>query len=142
MSKENIFLLHVEDNPDDVELARLAFEEVKFPHKVVVAMDGAKALEFLLATGEHAGRRKTDTPALILLDLKLPKVDGLEVLRRLKDDPLLKYVLVALLTSSNEEKDRRRAAELGVNLYIQKPVNFDEFGAVALQIKNLLSAFK
>jgi len=142
MSKENIFILHVEDNPDDVELTRIAFAEIKFPYKVVVATDGARALEFLLATGAHAGRKKTDTPALILLDLNLPKIHGLEVLKRLKADPLLKYVLVVVLTSSNEEKDRLQAAELSVNLYIQKPVNFDEFGAVALQIQNLLSAFK
>lgn len=138
----HIFVLHVEDNLDDVELTRIAFGEIQFPYPVVAVTDGAKALDFLSATGEFSARDKRDTPALILLDLNLPKVHGLEVLRKVKAEPLLKDVLVVVLTSSNEEKDRRRAAELGTNLYIQKPVNFDEFAVVARQIADVLDALK
>ncbi|MBI3299259.1 MAG: response regulator [Elusimicrobia bacterium] len=140
MSKDAIYVLHVEDNPDDVELTRIAFKEAGFPHKVVVVNDGAAALDFLFATGKHEGRDKGDTPALILLDLNLPKVHGLEVLRRLKADALLKHVLVVVLTSSSEDKDRNRAAELGTNLYIQKPISFDSFAAVARKVEELLAA--
>jgi len=140
MENEHIFVLHVEDNPDDVELTRIAFQEAEFPYKVVVATDGAQALDFLFARGEFAGRDRRETPALVLLDLNLPKLHGLEVLRRLKADPVLKHVLVVILSSSNEDKDRKRAAELGTNLYIQKPVQFDEFNAVVVEIAHLLDA--
>ncbi len=135
---DHIFVLHVEDNSDDVELTNVAFKESGFPYKIVVVTDGAKALDFLFAAGEFQHRDKRDTPTLVLLDLNLPKVHGLEVLSRLKADPLLEHVLVVILTSSNEEKDRKRAAQLGANLYIQKPVNFDDFVVVAGQIEGLL----
>jgi two-component system, response regulator len=137
---KHIFLLHVEDNADDVELTRLAFKDIQFPYKVVSVGDGAQALEFLFGTGEFKGRDKRDTPALILLDLNLPKVQGLEVLRQLKADPVLKHVLVVVLTSSVEDKDKKRAEELGTNLYIQKPVSYDDFGAVVRQIADLMDA--
>ena len=136
------FVLLVDDDPDDVELTKIAFEEIHFPYKVVVMNDGAKALDFLFSDGEFSGRDKHDTPALILLDLNLPKVHGLEVLKKLKEDPLLKYVLVVVLTSSMEDKDRKRAATLGTNLYIQKPVSFDDFSNVVSQIQEMLEALK
>lgn len=141
-ARDHIYILQVEDNLDDVELTQIAFKQSGFPYEVVVMTDGAKALDFLLAQGEFAGRDKHDTPALILLDLNLPKLHGLEVLKILKADPLLKYVLVVVLTSSNEEKDRERAAMLGTNLYIQKPVKFDDFGGVVRQIEEALKALK
>ncbi len=141
-AQDHIFVLHVEDNPDDVELTKVAFNEIGFPYKVMVVTDGARALDFLFARGEFASRDKRDTPALVLLDLNLPKVHGLEILRQMKADTLLRNVLVVVLTSSSEEKDRKRAAELGTNLYIQKPVNFDDFAVVARQIENLLKALK
>jgi CheY-like chemotaxis protein len=142
MRKSHIFVLHVEDNPDDVELTQIAFKEIHFPYQVVAVDDGAKALDFLFGRGKFSERDKRDTPALVLLDLNLPKVHGLEVLAQMKADPLLKHVLVIVLTSSSEESDRQRAAELGTNLYIQKPVNFDEFGAVARKIESLLGALR
>lgn len=137
-----LFVLYVEDNPDDVELTKVAFNESGFPYKIVVVTDGAKAVDFLFASGEFQNRDRRDTPALVLLDLNLPKVHGLEVLSRLKADPLFKNVLVVILTSSNEEKDREQAAQLGTDLYIQKPVNFDDFAAMARQIEALLKAMK
>ena len=140
--KDHIYVLHVEDNPDDVDLTQIAFGEIQFPYEVVVAEDGAKALDFLFATGKFADRDKRDTPAMVLLDLNLPKVSGLDILQRLKADQLLKHVLIVVLTSSNEQKDSARATALGTNLYIQKPVNFDAFVAVAREIAALLSALK
>lgn len=141
-TSKDVFVLYVEDSPDDVALTQIAFKSIDFPYKIVVVNDGARALDFLFAKKEFAGRDKGETPALILLDLNLPKVHGLEVLRALKADPLLKHVLVVVLTSSNEEKDRQRAAELGTNLYIQKPVDFNAFGAVVRRVKSLLDALK
>lgn len=141
MAKDD-FLLYVEDDSNDAELTMIAFKEIKFSHGIVVVNDGAKALDFLFAKGEFSGRDKGETPALVLLDLNLPKVHGLEVLKKMKADRLLKHVLVVILTSSNEERDRTRAAELGTNLYIQKPVDFNDFSVVVQKIKSLFSALK
>jgi len=141
-ARARVFVLHVEDNPDDVELTKIAFKEIRFPYEIVVLDDGGKALDFLFAAGKFKRRDKRDTPALILLDLNLPKVHGLEVLKRLKDDPILKNVPVVALTSSNEKMDRKRAAALRTSLYIQKPVNFDDFIGVTEKIAELLAAPK
>jgi two-component system, response regulator len=136
------WILLVEDNPDDVELTRIAFREIGFPHKIVHVSDGAEALDFLFAQGKHAGRKKHDTPTLLLLDLKLPKVHGLEVLKKLRADALLKHIVVVVLTSSREEKDKLEAEWLGANLFVQKPVNYDEFIDIARRIENLLTTPK
>lgn len=139
---DDSFILFVEDNPNDVDLTLIALKEREFPYQVNVVRDGAEALDFLFGVGKYAGRDKTRTPLLILLDLNLPKVHGLEVLRRLKADPLLRQVVVVILTSSNEQKDQVQAEALGANLYIQKPVNFDEFEQVIERIEGYLEAFQ
>jgi two-component system response regulator len=132
------FVLYVEDNPDDVDLTLLSFAEKKFPCPVTVVRDGAEALDFLFAAGKYAGRDKDETPLLVLLDLNLPKVHGLEVLRRIRADASLKHLVVVVLTSSNEERDRVEAQLHGANLYIQKPTNYEDFGDVARRIAALL----
>jgi two-component system response regulator len=124
-----IELLLVEDNPQDLELALRALRKAKILNRVHVARDGAEALDFIFCEGLHAGRRMTEGPNLILLDLKLPKVDGLEVLRRVKSDPRTKVIPVVVLTSSKEQRDVVESYQLGVNSYIVKPVNFERFSA-------------
>ena len=119
-------ILLVEDNPDDVELALHALKRNNILNPIVVARDGQEALEYLFYTGKYEDS-KHDKPALILLDLKLPKVDGIEVLRKIKSDSSLKKVPVVILTSSKEEKDLVESYNLGVNSYIRKPVDFDQF---------------
>ena len=136
---EGPFLLYVEDNPDDVELTLLAFKEIGFTHRVVVIDDGAKAMDFLFGRGAYASRDRGDVPELLLLDLNLPKVHGLEILAAAKSDSLLKKVPAVILTSSNEERDRQRAKELGAELYFQKPVDFDAFEDVVKSIQGLLT---
>lgn len=138
---EPTYVLLVEDNDDDAALIQIAFEEIRFPHRLVRATDGAQALDFLFAAGRHAARQKHDTPALVILDLKLPFVHGLDVLRALRADPLLKHLVAVVLTSSAEEKDKLQAELLGANLFIQKPSNFDEFAGVARRIDDLLSVY-
>jgi len=120
-------ILLVEDNPNDAELALHAFRKNKLTNKIHLVRDGAEALEFIFATGQYAGRDVTDQPKVILLDLKLPKVDGLEVLRRVKEDPSTKSIPVVMLTSSREERDIVEGYRLGVNSYIVKPVEFEQF---------------
>ena len=137
-----LYVLYVEDSPDDVDLTLIWFKDIGFPYEIVTLPDGAAALDFLFARGRFSGRDKSNTPVLIVLDLNLPKVHGLTVLKKLKADPALKHVLVAVLTSSNEEKDRVEALRLGANVYIQKPVNFDDFGRVVRQIDELLKPFR
>ena len=123
---ERIILL-VEDNPDDAVLTRRALEKSEVPHSVQVAHDGLEALDFLFALGSHSARKASEMPALILLDLKLPKVDGLEVLRRLRADRLTQLIPVIVLSSSDEPGDVSESYTLGANSYIRKPVDFSEF---------------
>lgn len=119
-------ILLVEDDPNDVELTLTALSDHKLANEVVVTRDGQQALDYLYRRGEFA-TRSTDNPAVILLDLKLPKVDGLEVLTQIKSDERLKMIPVVVLTSSHEEKDVMRSYSLGVNAYVVKPVDFHEF---------------
>jgi CheY-like chemotaxis protein len=116
----------VEDDPRDVELSLTALEDYNLANEVVVTHDGAEALDYLYCRGEFA-TRSSDNPAVILLDLKLPKVDGLEVLQQIKSDEKLKMIPVVVLTSSREEKDMVASYKLGVNAYVVKPVDFHEF---------------
>lgn len=127
-------ILLVEDNPDDVELTLHAFEEYNISNEIEVVEDGAEALDYLFATGAYAGRDMSEMPAVVLLDLKLPKVDGLEVLRRIRDDDRTKNLPVVILTSSSEEEDLSKSYELGANSYVRKPVNFDQFSEAVRQL--------
>ena len=119
-------ILLVEDDPKDVELTLTALEEYKLANEVVVTRDGEEALDYLYRRGKFA-TRSTDNPAVLLLDLKLPKVDGLEVLQQIKADAKLKLIPVVVLTSSHEERDMVTSYKLGVNAYVVKPVDFHEF---------------
>jgi CheY-like chemotaxis protein len=128
MSDTNeIEILLVEDNPNDVELTLRAFGKANLSNRIHVARDGAEALEFVFCEGPHAGRKMEDGPKVVLLDLKLPKVDGLEVLQRIKGDPRTKMIPVVVLTSSRQQRDVVESYNLGVNSYIVKPVNFERF---------------
>ena len=127
-------ILLVEDNRDDVTLALRALKKNNIGLDVVVAHDGVEALDYLFATGPHSGRDTTATPKVILLDLKLPKVDGLDVLRRLRADERTKLVPVVVLTSSREERDLIDSYSLGANSYVRKPVDFDRFTEVVRQL--------
>ena len=119
-------ILMVEDDPNDVELTMTALEGYNLANEVIVTRDGEEALDYLYHRGEYA-TRSSDHPAVILLDLKLPKIDGLEVLRQVKSDGNLKMIPVVVLTSSREEKDLVSSYKLGVNAYVVKPVDFHEF---------------
>lgn len=135
MNQQNIVeILLVEDNPEDLELTIRAFKKANFGNHIAVARDGAEAVDFIFCEGAHSGRQIADTPRLIMLDLKLPKVDGLEVLRRLKHDERTKNIPVVVLTSSKEQSDIIRSYDLGVNSYIVKPVNFDSFTEAVRQL--------
>jgi len=127
MSIANRTILLVEDNQDDEELTLRALSRNNIGNHVVVVRDGQEAIDWLEGTGPHAGRDVADTPALILLDLKLPKVDGLDVLRRLRANPHTEMVPVVILTSSKEDRDRASGYKSGANSYVQKPVDFTEF---------------
>jgi CheY-like chemotaxis protein len=120
-------ILLVEDNPDDEALTLRAFRKNNVTNEVVVARDGAEALDYLFGTGSYADRDVTVLPQVVILDLKLPKIDGLEVLRRLRAAPQTKLLPVVILTSSNEERDRLQGYGLGANSYVRKPVDFAEF---------------
>lgn len=120
-------ILLVEDNPDDVELTRIAFTQAKIANKLVVARDGAEALDYLFARGAHADRDPTHLPSIVLLDLNLPKVDGREVLQAIRGNELTRSVPVVVLTTSVEPFDVEASYALGVNSYIQKPVDFEHF---------------
>lgn len=119
-------ILLVEDNPKDLELTLAALEQCQLANAVVVARDGAEALDYLYGKGPTAGTGGGE-PAVVLLDLKLPKVDGLEVLERIKSDPHLRHTPVVMLTSSREERDLVRSYSLGVNAFVVKPVGFEQF---------------
>ena len=125
MSEQTILL--VEDNPNDEALTLRALRKNNIQDRVVVARDGAEALDYLFGTGVYQDRSPTEVPRVVLLDLKLPKVDGLEVLRRLRADARTKLLPVVILTSSNEERDRIDGYTLGANSYVRKPVDFNEF---------------
>lgn len=120
-------ILLVEDTPDDIELTRNSLKEASILNPVVVAEDGEEALDYLFGRGRYADRDPRQVPALILLDLKLPKVDGIEVLKELRASPLTRLVPTVMLTTSKEEIDMIRAYESGVNAYVRKPVSFGEF---------------
>jgi len=124
---ENKLILLVEDNPDDEALTLRALKKNNIANQVVVARDGVEALDYLFGTGAHAGRDMNVMPQVILLDLKLPKIDGFEVLRRLRADERTKFLPVVILTTSNEEKDRLTGYGLGANSFVRKPVEFGQF---------------
>jgi two-component system, response regulator len=127
-------LLLVEDNPDDEELTLLAFEQSQITNEVVVARDGVEALDYLFGTGMYAGRDTSDMPALILLDLQLPRINGLEVLQRLRADYRTKLLPVVILTTSNEQRDLITSYSYGCNSYIRKPVDYNQFVAAVQQL--------
>ena len=132
--KDKIILL-VEDNPDDELLTMRALRKNNVLNKVVVARDGVEALDYLFGTGRHSGRDIAVMPQLILLDLKLPKIDGLEVLKRLRADERTRLLPVVILTSSREEQDMLDGYGLGANSYVRKPVNFEQFVQAIEQLK-------
>jgi len=123
----NGHILLVEDNQSDVELTRRALQKSRIANELVVVDDGQKALDYLFGTGEYAGRNMSAAPSLVLLDLKLPKVPGLEVLRRIRADENLKPLPVVILTTSSERRDIAAGYDLNANSYIRKPVDFEQF---------------
>jgi two-component system response regulator len=130
MARRQLILL-VEDNPDDVELTARAFARSRIANQLDVVTDGEEALEYLFGTGRHAGRDAAILPEVVLLDLKLPRLEGLEVLRRLRADARTRRLPVVILTSSNEEQDIVRGYDLGANSFVRKPVDFTQFTAAA-----------
>jgi two-component system response regulator len=134
MTENGVEILLVEDNPNDVKLALHAFEEQKIANHVHVIRDGAEALEFIFATGAYSHRNIQNGPKVVLLDLKLPFVNGIEVLRRVKTDPRTRMIPVVVMTSSREERDIVESYQLGVNSYIVKPVDFDQFAEAVRQL--------
>jgi len=120
-------ILLVEDNDDDVQLTLRALKRRRLANDIVISPDGADALDWLFCTGRHEERDPDDQPALVLLDLKLPKVDGFQVLERIRADERTRLIPVVVLTSSKEEEDRLRGYKLGANSYVQKPVSFEDF---------------
>jgi two-component system, response regulator len=132
----NKAILLVEDNPSDVGLTKRAFEKNRIQNQLVVAADGQEALDYLFGAGAYIGRDTSEMPAVILLDLKLPKVDGLEALRRIRGHELTKRLPVVILTSSREDQDVAMSYDLGANSYIRKPVDFQQF-AEAVRTLNL-----
>ncbi len=133
-SEKKIILL-VEDNPDDIELTLRGLKKNNVVNEIVVVEDGAEALEYLFCTGTYAQRDPEEIPVLILLDLKLPKVDGHEVLKRLRNDDRTKLIPVVILTTSDEEQDLYQSYSNGANSYIRKPVGFDGFSKAIQQLK-------
>lgn len=127
-------LLLVEDNPDDEELTLLAFEQSPVSNEVVVARDGVEALDYLFGTGMYANRDTSALPALILLDLQLPRINGLEVLQQLRSDDRTKLIPVVIMTTSNEQQDLINSYTLGCNSYIRKPVDYDQFVTAVQQL--------
>jgi CheY-like chemotaxis protein len=134
MSNDIVQILLVEDNPNDLELAIHALRKHNLANHIEVVRDGVEALEFIFASGRYSYRNVQNGPKMILLDLKLPKVDGLEVLRQVKADARTKHIPIVVLTSSREERDIVESYQLGVNSYITKPVDFEQFSEVVLQL--------
>ena len=131
--KEKVILL-VEDNQDDELLTVRALQKNKILNQVVVARDGAEALDFLFGTGAHAGRDTAELPEVMLLDLNLPKVNGLEVLQRVRADERTRVMPVVVLTTSTEERDRVESYKLGANSFVRKPVNFEQFSEAVREL--------
>jgi len=134
VSDREVEILLVEDNESDLELTLRALHKVNLANKVLAVHDGAEALDYLFATGPFSGRDGSSPPRVVLLDLKLPKVDGIEVLRRIRSNPRTALVPVVVLTSSAEERDRLATYELGANSFIVKPVEFDSFSHAVSEI--------
>ena len=134
MKGPETMILLVEDNPDDEALTLRALRKANVGNDVTVVRDGAEALDFLSGRGTHAGRDASVMPQVVLLDLKLPKIDGLEVLRRVRADERTKLLPVVILTSSDEEQDRMRGYALGANSYVRKPVEFSKFAEAVRQL--------
>jgi two-component system response regulator len=134
MATDEIEILLVEDNASDVELALHALRKNNLANRIHVARDGEEALDFLFCRGQYSNRSFNRVPKLVLLDLKLPKLDGLEVLRQLKGDPRTRPIPVVIMTASKEERDMINGYQLGVNSYIQKPVDFDKFRETVQQL--------
>ena len=134
MNETKATILLVEDNPDDVELTLRALKKNNISNEVAVVTDGAEAIEYLFAEGKYADRDPGDEPALVLLDLKLPKIDGLEVLRRIRADERTRLLPVVILTSSSEEGDIIQSYKNGCNSYVQKPVEFSQFSDAVRQL--------
>jgi two-component system response regulator len=133
MIQEQTILL-VEDNDDDAELAAMAFHRAKITNPLIRVRDGLEALDYLFGRGKHAERDVSDLPAVTLLDLKLPKISGLDVLKAIRADERTKHLPIVILTSSNEDKDRLGAYDQFANSYVLKPVDYDQFVASALQL--------
>ena len=127
-------ILLVEDNPGDEALTLRAFRKSGITNDVIVTRDGAEALDYLFRTGQFADRDPSDLPAVILMDLNLPKIGGLEAIRRIRNDPVTKLIPVVILTSSDEEEDRLRGYEIGANSYVRKPVEFNQFADAVRQL--------
>ena len=132
--KTAVEILVVEDTPQDLELAMRALRKANLTNNIHVARDGAEAIDFLFGEGEHDGRKLDSVPKVVLLDLKLPKIDGLEVLKRIKGDPRTRSIPVVVLTSSKEQRDIVESYNLGANSYIVKPVTFERFTAAVQEL--------
>lgn len=127
-------ILLTEDNPDDVQLTLRALKKSKILNEVIVAQDGVEALDYLFGTGKYAGRDTKILPQVVLLDLKMPKMDGLEVLQRIRSDARTKLLPVVVLTTSSEDRDRVESYKLGANSYVRKPVDFNQFAEAVNQL--------
>jgi CheY-like chemotaxis protein len=132
MSEKTILL--VEDNPDDEEFTLRALRRAHVSNEIVVARDGSEAVDYLFGIHDHAGRDLTEMPAVVLLDLKLPKLSGIDVLRRIRANPLTKFIPVVILTSSNEDEDMLNSYECGANSYVRKPVEFAAFASAVARL--------
>lgn len=127
-------ILVVEDNPDDEELTLRSLDRAHIANEVVVARDGSEALDYLYGSGAYAGRDTTQIPALVLLDLKLPKIGGIEVLKRIRAEPATRYMPVVIMTSSSEDEDMVSSYDSGANSYVRKPVDFSQFAGAVQQL--------